>query len=243
MAPTTPDDSADHYVDDKEHRREERHSSRRSKYAPACTTCRNYKTRCLPVTGRKTCQTCLKRSIPCIFPGPAEPRMKSSEKISELEKKVAFLTSALANNHSITRTLDNDVSATTQLPRQTSSTATRNPPSNPDRCHQPGETPSQRDSKKLVSTSQNDVFQQGVIGIPSAEVLFQHWNVSMRPVLPILKLAPGTTVTLLREDRPNLLLAILAVASPSFLPSLEAQLMSELRTQLARQVLWKGNVH
>jgi hypothetical protein len=45
---------------------------------------------------------------------------------------------------------------------------------------------------------------------------------------------------LVREKTPVLFLAILAVSSPSILPSLESKLMLELNEQLARQILVLG---
>lgn len=69
---------------------------RRTKLFPACIACRQFKIRCLPpANGTDSCSACIKRARPCVFPRSPKPRLKSSEKISQLEEKIEALTAAL----------------------------------------------------------------------------------------------------------------------------------------------------
>ena len=236
------DDAPSYFTEDNERSGGGRQTSRRSKFSPACNTCRHFKTRCIPVTGRNFCQACQKRSVPCIYPGPAGPHVRSSEKIADLQKKVAALTDILAAKGDVEHPLDEDALGAMQSLTTASSTVFRSPSQLHDRS--PGRAQEVvRDKRYQESSTAThlDVVDQGIIDIPSAELMFKHWTCSMHPYLPILNLPPSTTGEHLRERTPTLFSTILAVASPSILPSYEARLTKDLTHQLARQVFVLGH--
>lgn len=115
------------------------------------------------------------------------------------------------------------------------------PPGNGSHSIRLAESPRYSIPRRSSREKQADVFEQRLIDMPTAEVLFNHWNVNMRPILPFLKLPEGLTVGQISETKPILFLAILAAASASILPSFNSQLIMELNEQLARQVLILGN--
>src|SRR5262249_37348307 len=59
-------------------------------------------------------------------------------------------------------------------------------------------------------------------------------------ILPLLGFPSDISAEKIRETKPVLFLAILTVASASILPSLESQLVMELREQIARQLFILG---
>lgn len=220
-------------------------SKRRHKLNRACVACRNTKTKCLPSQIADTCEACLKKSRPCVPSGPVKPRMKSAEKFSELEKKIESLTKALsAKDHqdqpqtppesgrSIISSEDliqdkgtnSSGRFLTQLPERLSSSIS------------PGLSNSVIDPNR----SYVDVIDQGFIDFPTAEVLFNHYCISMHPILPILDLSGDTNLERVRATKPVSLMAILAISSASILPSFEPRLLMELNEQLARHVFIIG---
>lgn len=239
MSSIASSDPAEHSMDENRPRSKRFQSFRRSKFSPACTACRHFKTRCLPGPGLDSCQSCLKRSKPCIYPGPAKPRLKASEKIFELEKKITSLTTVLAGRHYPDSPKDQHLPGMTHSAPSTELSTTFSVSSS--RANQgqsrTSEPPRQGNQRKASLSVQMDLITQGVIDMPTAEVLFNHWNHSMRPVLPIVNFPPKATVAQIREKCPVLFLAILAVASSSILPSFQARLTLELNEQLSRQIL------
>lgn len=235
-------DPAEHPMDGNQPRSKRPQSFRRSKFSPACTACRHFKTRCLPGPSPDSCQSCLNRSKPCIYPGPAKPRLKSSEKISELEKKVASLTTVLASRNYPDSPKDQALpdmthsAPSTELSTRFSISSSRTNNGQIRTSEPPRESIQRRASLSVHM----DVITQGVMDMPTAEVLFNHWNNSMRPVLPIVNLPSKITVTQVREKYPVLFLAILAFTSSSILPSFEGRLTLELNEKLSRDILVLG---
>lgn len=239
-------DVADGSADENESRI--RQLSIRAKISRACVACRASKTRCIPLEGQDSCEACFKRSRPCVLPGPAKPRMKSSQKFSELEKKIESLSNALASrvhdepieHHEVADSTLSNISD--RHLRQASLSNSPERVSNPIGVRN-GASSSQpsRASVGFSPASHGDVVDQGYIDIRTAEVLFNHWNTTMRPLHPILKLPSDTTVSQVRDTKPILFLAILAVASASMLPSFETRFVTELNEQLARQIFIMGN--
>ncbi|KEF56854.1 uncharacterized protein A1O9_07044 [Exophiala aquamarina CBS 119918] len=220
-------------------------SKRRHKLNRACVACRNTKTKCLPSKIADTCEACLKKSRPCVPCGPVKPRMKSSEKFSELEKKIESLTKALsARDHqdqpqtppesgrsiisSEDLIQDKTINAggrfLTQLPERLSNSI----------------SPALSSHVIDANRSYVDVIDQGFIDCPTAEVLFNHYCISMHPILPILDLSGETNLERVRATKPVSLMAILAISSASILPSFEPRLLMELNEQLARHVFILG---
>jgi hypothetical protein len=216
-------------------------SKRRHKINRACVACRNTKTKCIPSRVGDSCEACVKKSRPCVPSGPVKPRIKSSEKFSELEKRIESLTKALRSRDQQTppesgRSIissedlvqDSRTHSTSQflnqLPERISHSTLPHLPNN------------------LSDTTRTyvDVIDQGFIDFPTAEVLFNHYSISMHPILPIVNLSGETDLDRFRTTKPMSLLAILAISSASILPSFEPRLVMELNEQLARHVFIVG---
>ncbi|KIX07840.1 uncharacterized protein Z518_02494 [Rhinocladiella mackenziei CBS 650.93] len=218
-------------------------SSRRPKISRACLACRSSKTRCIPVEGIESCEACVRRNRPCLIPGPAKPRVKTSQKFSELEKKIESLTTALAARSHSGQLESHDAPDTTisSMSSEPLTNVSKSPEhSGRFRYRNDSSEPLQDSCLKISGPREYvDVIDRGLIDIPTAEVLFNHWDLSMRPILPLLNLA-DTPPARIRETKPTLFLAILAVASASILPAFESPLVTELNEQLARQILILG---
>ena len=199
-------------------------ANRRHKLNRACVACRSTKTKCLPSRIADTCEACLKKSRPCVPSGPVKPRIKSSEKFSELEKKIESLTKALSardqqdqpqtppesgrsiiSSEDLTQDkgIDSSGRLHTQLPERLSTVISQSLP------HTATDT-----NRRYI-----DGIDQGFIDLPTAEVLFNHYCISMHPVLPILDLSGETNLERVRSTKPVSLMAILAISSASILPS------------------------
>ncbi|EXJ87472.1 hypothetical protein A1O3_04432 [Capronia epimyces CBS 606.96] len=85
-----------------------------------------------------------------------------------------------------------------------------------------------------------DVVGRGLIDMPTAEVLLNHYNLTMRPILPLLTASHSSTAAGHRLATPVLFLALLAVTSAAILPSFTSRLVEELHEQLAREILVVG---
>lgn len=216
-------------------------SSRRNKTTRACIACRNTKTKCLPSEASDSCEACLKRSRPCIMPGPVKTRMRSSEKFHELEKKIATLTSALAARpRSETHSASKQSTTSSGEVTRASISHVSNEPFNKQPAQSAPLTPYQ-DGVGITSMNRTqDIIDLGFIDIPTAEVLFNHYNMTMRPILPTTGLSIDRDIGQIRKTRPILFLAILAVSSASILPSFEPRLVLELNEQLARHIFILG---
>lgn len=248
--------------------------SRRTKLFPACIACRQFKIRCLPAAnGTDSCSSCLKRSRPCVFPGPPKPRLRSSEKISQLEEKIEALTAALGEAQPSSPFPERHQSQSRQRegPQLTPSSTTgqdsisrsswtsgnllsglpQRPPDPrpaPNLQRPPGTQQPRRVSQDLPnlqsqstqastitsSTRKPDVIDRGILDLPTAHVLFNHWSSNMLPLLPTVTL--HSNIKELRTKFPVLFLAILTVTSPAILPSLAESLRSELDTLLIQHV-------
>ena len=216
--------------------------AKRVKNSKACIACRNTKTKCIPAETGDSCEACLRKSRPCVAPGPGKPRMKSSEKFHELERKIESLTSALAAKdqpQTPPESRPSRVSTSEEFPEDNiCSIQDENIPTRPRLQHL---TPSfgSPDGTASISRSQ-DVIEQGYIDVPTAEVLLNHYNISLRPILPIIDLSQEKSVDQMRKSKPMLFLAVLAVSSASILPSFEPRLVMELNEQLARHTFILG---
>ncbi|OAG40436.1 hypothetical protein AYO21_05336 [Fonsecaea monophora] len=216
-------------------RSEVRCPGRRFKTPIACVPCRMTKTRCVSIGDLDSCEACLRKSRACVRPGPAKPRTNPSQKIRELEGKIASLSQALSARQRHDQPGEPTLLAT---PTQSVSSGRSRDAS----------VPVVRPTWQIFPESQSrhssaqvdlDVVDQGLLDMPTAEVLFNHWNDSMRPILPIVLLSEDN-LRECRRGKPMLFLAILSVASGSILPSFQSPLVKELKRQLARQILEQG---
>lgn len=224
-----------------------RRNLRRPNTGRACIFCRNMKTRCILLPGVESCEACLKRSRPCVMPGPAKPRLKASQKFSELEKKIELLTNALAAKPQPNPGNPQALETTIASPESTAPLTTESlDSSSPLQINHPGykhgplrlQPSSGRENRSAAQP--RDIVDRGIIDIPTGDLLFNHWNLTMRPILPIVWLPPGTTAGHVRDTTHLLYMAILAVASASILPSFEPTLVTELNEELARRILIRG---
>lgn len=188
----------------------------------------------------------MKKSRPCVPSGPVKPRMKSSEKFSELEKRIESLTKALSSRH---QTQTPPESGRSIISSEDLVQDSRTHPTNrvinqlPERGSRSTLPSLPNDlNNTLNSTAWTyvDVIDQGFIDFPTAEVLFNHYSISMHPILPIVNLSGDTDLNRIRTTKPMSLLAILAISSASILPSFEPRLVMELNEQLARHVFIIG---
>ncbi|KIW23340.1 uncharacterized protein PV07_11548 [Cladophialophora immunda] len=212
-----------------------RRPEKRIKAPIACVPCRMTKTRCVVARGLDSCEACLRKSRACIRPGPAKPRAKSSQKISELESKIASLSRALSTRSYQDRPGESSVSGT---PTQSVSSE-RSRDVSVSFARPTLENFQASQSRHCSAQVDLDVVGRGLLDVPTAEVLFGHWNTSMRPILPIVSPSENN-LRECRKAKPMLFLAILSVASASILPSFQPPLVKELKHQLARQILEQG---
>ncbi|OAP63413.1 hypothetical protein AYL99_02640 [Fonsecaea erecta] len=218
---------------------EVRRRNKRTKTPIACVPCRMTKTRCVLVQGHESCEACLKKSRTCVQPGPAKPRTKSSQKISELESKIASLSSALSARQPQDHQQLGESSVSGTPTQSVSSERSRDFSLSFRRPTWEHLHESQSKQHYSAPPADLDVVDRGLLDVPTAEVLLDHWNTSMRPILPIVALS-GKNLHECRRTKPMLFLAILSVASASILPSFQSPLVKELKHQLAKQILEQG---
>lgn len=126
------------------------------------------------------------------MPGPIKPRLKASEKFSELEKKIATLTNAL-----VARSQEDVLQQHTPPGSKSSGVSPQDlmqqHPSPPAALQNLSLRNSVAVSDPPWRTSVNgrgrtlvDVIDQGFIDLPTAEVLFNHWNMTMVSVGSLL---------------------------------------------------------
>lgn len=217
-------------------------SKRRHKMNKACLACRSTKTKCLPSKFGDSCEACVKKSRICVPSGPVKPRIKSSEKFSELEKKIESLTKALSAKDQPPTPPESGrsiISSEDLVRDSTAYSATQTLNQLPERMEKAtlSRLPEDVNNTRRVHI---DVIDQGFIDYPTAEVLFNHYSISMQPILPIVNLSGESHLDSIRATKPMSLLAILAVSSASILPSFEHRLVMELNEQLARQIFIVG---
>ncbi|KAI1648969.1 uncharacterized protein F4817DRAFT_332436 [Daldinia loculata] len=205
----------------------------------ACIACRNMKIKCVSVPGSKDCETCIRFSRPCQDPGPPKARVKTSQKFTELEKKIDALTSALEaerrRNHQSIKQAREDA-AWSRTPDSSSKY---------DDASQFSER-QDRHAELIVSDGREasitsrDVVSQGLVDIRTASMLFDHWNLHMRPLMPSICFSAEENVEAIRATKPTLFLTIITIASTSLRPSLVNPLLGQLNSILAQDVFIQG---
>ncbi|KAI5866146.1 hypothetical protein GGS23DRAFT_603522 [Durotheca rogersii] len=204
----------------------------------ACTACRNMKIKCVSVPGSRDCEACLRFSRPCQDPGPPKARARPSQRFSELEKKIGALTNALYSERLRNQQLFIQRAGDPQWSRTPDSDSRDTDGSSPTR---PG-----RDSVPGLGhggidiAASGDVFSQGLVDMPTAVLLFNHWNIFMRPFMPIIQFSPEEDVSVLRAEKPILLLVIMMIASTSIRPHLVPHFLARLNDTLAQEVFIQG---
>ncbi|KAL7622410.1 hypothetical protein AAE478_007915 [Parahypoxylon ruwenzoriense] len=204
----------------------------------ACVTCRNMKIKCVSVPGSKDCENCLRFSRPCQDPGPPKARIKTSQKFSELEKKIDALTTALDSERRRNKQSLGQITTEEQWSRTPDSNIRDNDDLSPRR--QDRDLESAIDNARVDTATSGDAIGQGLIDMPTAVLLFNHWNLRMRPLMPVVWFPPEEDVYILRTAKPTLLLVIMTVASTSIRPSLVPRLLARLNETLAQEVFIQG---
>ncbi|KAI1387923.1 uncharacterized protein F4822DRAFT_407986 [Hypoxylon trugodes] len=204
----------------------------------ACMTCRNMKIKCVSVPGSKDCETCLRLSRPCQDPGPPKARMKTSQKFSELESRIDALTSALEierrrNQHSPNQTRGEALQSTTP----DSNGREDDFLSHAERRIQPERV---TNDVGMDVAMYGDVVNQRLVDASTASLLFDHWNLHMRPLMPVIEISSEEDVSAIRMKKPILFLTIMTVASASIRPSLVPPLLTRLNNTLAQDVFIQG---
>ncbi|XXG95850.1 hypothetical protein Hte_002121 [Hypoxylon texense] len=203
----------------------------------ACIACRNMKIKCISVPGSNNCEACLRYSRPCQDPGPPKARVKTSQKFTDLEKRIDALTSAL----------DAERRRNQQLPKQVTTEVqwSKTPDSNPrdddvfsPTTQQGQELEDVNDGRDIATCS--DVVDLGVIDISSAALLFDHWKFRMRPFMPVIRVSADEGVHTIRTKKPTLFLTIMTIAGAAVKPSIVPRLLTQLNSTLAQDVFIQG---
>jgi hypothetical protein len=206
----------------------------------ACIDCRNSKIKCMPVAGQSSCQACLRGSRECVMPGPAKRGTRTTQRVSELERKIELLTEALLTRNEHSPPMTNSSVMTYQaVDRHANDKNIGLTESFDQRSTQMPETLS-FPSRSLHNSSCLDLIDRGVLQLDTANILLGHWTRNMSTYVPTVTLPAAVEAQDVRISRPMVFLAILVVASASIQPSLLPKLLLELNLQLAERVMIIG---
>lgn len=195
----------------------------------ACIACRNSKTKCVPLKDRNACKSCYKHSRECSMPGPPKPRARTTHRFLELEKRVQFLTDALASQGSL---LSSDSNAIHSLDNATLRARSEENGQN-------HELLNSSNSSDTLHFPQQPPQGEVAIWMPDAQtalMLINHYDLYIRPFLPLISLPMHGDLASIQSARPLIYTAVLVVASLAILPSRSSALMKHLNEQLACQV-------
>ncbi|KAI1453178.1 hypothetical protein F4805DRAFT_444498 [Annulohypoxylon moriforme] len=203
----------------------------------ACVACRNMKIKCVSVPGTRDCESCLRLSRPCQDPGPPKARVKTSQKFSELEKRIDALTNALdaerrRNQQSLKQV------RTEALWSKTPDTDVNDTLSPVERQDHDKRIAAKEDDINV--TISDDIIVAGLIDMPTACQLYDYWNLYMRPLMPVVQFSADDDAYTIRATRPTLFLTIMTIASTLTKPSLVSHLLTRLNNILAQEVFIQG---
>ncbi|KAI0176527.1 hypothetical protein GGR52DRAFT_365968 [Hypoxylon sp. FL1284] len=208
----------------------------------ACISCRNMKIKCIYVPGSNDCESCLRSSRPCQDPGPPKARVKTSQKFTELEKKIDALTSALDAERRRNRQSEKSLkqpSTGMEWSRTPDSNAKDDHVFSPTAQQGPELDDAMNDGRGAITTG-GDVVGQGLIDMPTASLLFDHWMSRMRPFMPVIKFSAEDDAQSIRWKRPTLFLTIITIAATAIRPSIVPRLLTRLNNNLAQDVFIQG---
>ncbi|PQE30693.1 hypothetical protein CJF32_00005890 [Rutstroemia sp. NJR-2017a WRK4] len=212
----------------------------------SCEACRSSKGRCLPSKSDNTrCERCLKVGKKCVFleTKPRPKKMRSSKiRVAEMEQKLDGILSLLAaktqeetestpSSHTTSTssaTMQLDLAEMLELPFSPM------PMGNPKPFQPFHGTP----SFGLLTFLDHDVITKGIVTVKKAEAAIKEFE-SRAFSFPFVTLPPNTSLDILRQQRPFLLLAVLAVTAQSNM-ALQSLLEHELRETLGRRVIVRG---
>ncbi|KAI1141696.1 hypothetical protein F5Y05DRAFT_423401 [Hypoxylon sp. FL0543] len=197
------------------------------------------KIKCVSVPGSKDCETCLRFSRPCQDPGPPKARVKTSQKFSELEKRIDALTSALDAERRRNQQPLKQVRTEPHWSRTPDSSIREDDAlSLTERQEQDSELAASDGRIDAVICS--DAVDQGLIDTTTATLLFDHWNIYMRPLMPVIQFSAEEDARTIQTKKPTLFLTIMTIASTSIKPSLVPLLLTRLNNILAQEVFIQG---
>lgn len=200
----------------------------------ACIPCRKDKIRCLPASPGKPCHSCLKKSRRCVMPGPPKPRVKTSQRLLELENKMRLLNHALINGPEPHRIRDQRV-------EQEDNTISTN-----------GTSDSLRSSNGISTAADHFVtppnFYSNIENVPffsdvdsqTEHMLYNHWMLSMTLHSPVVTIKLAGDRNTCQAATPLLYLTILTVASSSILPEITYRLVNRLNEELSSRIFHLG---
>ena len=85
-----------------------------------------------------------------------------------------------------------------------------------------------------------DVIGRGVLSLDIATQLFDHYSQNMVPQMPLVPMAPDSSVEIMRTTKPILFLAIMNVASSQNYPQTQRILKFEVKHTLADKIIIRG---
>ncbi|KAM3081082.1 hypothetical protein ACMFMG_005035 [Clarireedia jacksonii] len=213
----------------------------------SCEACRSSKGRCIPSKSDTTCcDRCLKVGKKCVFleTKPRPKKLRSSKlRVAEMEQKLDGILNLLAaktqegkesapsstsTSASSSEQLQLDLAEMLEIPFSSLQMAIPKP-------FQPfhGTT-----SFGLLNFLDHDVITKGIVTIKKAEAAIMDFE-SRTFSFPFVILPPNTSLNVLRQQRPFLLLAVLAATAQSNM-NLQSLLEHELRETLGRRVITRG---
>lgn len=181
----------------------------------ACIACRRMKTRCeVDEALGNACKLCIRTRRQCVMQTlPRRRKRKTTDRVTDLEKKIEQLTSLLA----ATEAGSNDPT----------------PKSGHD-----GSAPSDSDTKP--STLIDQALNDGLIDWHTACIAFDRYKFQMSRYLPFVVFAADTEAATVKQHQPLLFYAIIVAATSSMHSSSKQELRDLISKDLALRVHYQG---
>ncbi|OTA61550.1 hypothetical protein K449DRAFT_331040 [Hypoxylon sp. EC38] len=198
------------------------------------------KIKCVSIPGSKDCETCLRFSRPCQDPGPPKARVKTSQKFSELERRIDALTNALDAERRRNQQSLKQVRVEAQWSKTPDSNIREDDEIQSLAERQDQDLELAAHDGRLDLTTCGNIIDQGLMDMTAASLLYGHWNIYMRPFMPVVQFSAEEDAHTVRAEKPTLFLTIMTIASTSIRPSLVPQLLTRLNNILAQEVFIQG---
>lgn len=224
----------------------------------ACEACRTLKVRCLPgVTSPKVvCQRCIKFNRDCVFATAQKrkPRKRTDARVAELEREVQAMRSLMTARKQMEKSGANDAKTVNfAQPSDLDGKPSRRQSSLTGSGSTPNSNPSPQSSTSSSDTRQStsfkgfkatipdvDVIDRGLLTVDQAEDLFKIYYNEFHPHYPILALPPDYTMVRLREEKPIIFAAMMAVTTAKVDPDLHSTLSAEAIQIFAARFMFEG---
>lgn len=206
----------------------------------ACITCRDSKIRCINAANETSCRACLKNNRQCIMSGPTKSRMRTANRISSLEEKIAALTAML-----LARNEANIASASTTSASQLNQVADDSNIATHDDRGPDSVVPDSGARTTRLSISNRTLNSDVVVQPPSSTsteaALFDHWVQNMYKYIPSIDISGHETAQDIRNTRPELFSAIVVVASASIKPAYLPDLLARFNRRCSELIFITGD--